>query len=240
MQQQNNSKPPIDEALFQRIKAQKQIQGFAWKIERAIEIGGEACEIVRVLVEKYAGLIGVHEYFPDMRDVFTPEAIFCIEYAHHKATGGQMVDRYNNHAVRVRDVLIDISNRVVRHEITVGQLKRVFNSHVNRWSETREVLPLFDFGEVEDGRVARNKTLFVPSAAPIKDTLTSKYNAEDFKEGDTITIEPRESFSDGDVVILESVGGGNCRAVYLYNATRKNAHGQPYKYFYNTRKQSSI
>lgn len=157
----------IDEHLWQKILKSKTVQGLAWKIEQAMQKENESRDLVKMLVEKWAELTGVRYYFPELKDVFTPEAVFCIEYARRQIPNTGEYTSHANAPSRVYDTLAYISNLVARHEPTPAQLKRMYNAHVSRWPETIEALPLFDLNEVEDGRRSKNKKRFVPSAAKL-------------------------------------------------------------------------
>jgi hypothetical protein len=169
MHKQDSTKKPdshsLDEKIWRRIRASKTIQGLAWKIEKAMQAEKESRSLVKMLVEKWAELAEVRQYFPGLKDVFIPDAIFYIEYAHREGAES-WPESQRVSAARVYSVLAYISNIVARHEITPGQLKRKYNSEVSRWSETLEVLQLFDVGEVEDGRISTSKKFFTPKDAP--------------------------------------------------------------------------
>lgn len=156
----------LDEALWLRVLTSKQTQGLAWKIERAMQADAESRELVKMLAEKWAELQNVRSYFPDLTDVFNPEAVFQIEYVQrfHLYRNDPRPRSLRYAASRVYDVLAYISNLVARHEVAPAQLKRMYNSQVLRWPESRATLPLFDVGEIEDGRISANKPLYIPKA----------------------------------------------------------------------------
>jgi hypothetical protein len=167
MQKENAPTEPdghkFDDALWSTVQNSKQVQGLAWKIEQAMQAADEARELVEMLVRKWAEMVNVRHYFPDLQDVFTPEAVFRIEYAHQKSRAG---DRYSNQPpAQVRCVLTSITNLVTRHEINIGQLKHRYNSEVSRRGEIINVLPLFDIGEVKDGRKSAQQHRFIPPGA---------------------------------------------------------------------------
>jgi uncharacterized protein YxjI len=192
----------IDEKLYQKILNSKTVQGLAWKIEQATQKEGEVRELVKMLIEKWAELTRVRLYFPDLKNVFTPEAVFCIEYAYN-----QERDK-STHAypmARVYGILADISNRVARHDTAPEQLKRIYNSLVSRWSEALEVLPLFDISEVEDARLSVNKKLFIPPTAQVT-TVTKPKKKRRGKivrevEEQLNSLEPKFSIQDGRLII---------------------------------------
>lgn len=153
----------IDDHLWQKVLKNKITQGLAWKVEQAAQMEGASREIVKMLVEKWAELTSARLYFPDLKDVFTPEAVFCIEYAFRQLVDGDGHMRGDDEtglARRVYDVLSDISNVAVRHGLPDDQLKFKYNNRVNRWSELLEVLPLFDEKEAKDMRLSVNKKRF--------------------------------------------------------------------------------
>jgi hypothetical protein len=209
------SKPShtFDEKLWRKILTAKQVQGLAWKIERAIQVGGEGCALVKTLVEKWAELENVRHYFPDLEDVFTPDAMFRIEYAsrQERLRGDQSDYNLNRSAGRVYYVLAYISNLVARHEITIGQLRRLYNNCVSRWVESETALPLFDTGEVEDGRLSANKQIFIPQGVeesrPKKRTRAGTKTARIIERYYT-AVEPTFSIKDGELRIsIQSKGG---------------------------------
>jgi hypothetical protein len=153
--------PSVDEQLLRRIQTSKQAQAFAGKIERCVQKKGEGRELVKTMVEKWAELVKVRSYFPDLKDVFTPEAIFCIEYASRQKAEGSS-DRCGYAPTCVRDLLVHISNLVGNHDTDFKTLTRHYNNFVSRWDETREVLPLIDEQRQADGRLSGNKPLFIP------------------------------------------------------------------------------
>jgi hypothetical protein len=199
--------PSVDEQLLRRIQTSKQAQAFAGKIERCIHKKGEGRELVKSLVEKWAELVKVRSYFPDLKDVFTPEAIFCIEYASRQTAEGSSDHSYP--PVRVRDLLVHISNLVGNHDTDFKTLTRHYNNFVSRWSELREVLPLIDEQRKADGRLSGNKPLFIPTVA--SDPPTKKPRAKktrDFELFRTKMVESYHAFGlhKGDHVIFKPDG----------------------------------
>jgi hypothetical protein len=217
MHKQDNTKKPdshsLDEKLWQKIRASKTVQGLAWKIEKAMQADDESRALVKMLVEKWAELVGVRQYFPDLKDVFTPDAIFYIEYAHKEGIEDYPKSQRTK-AGGVYSVLAYISNIVARHEITPRQLKRKYNSEVQRWGETLEVLSLFDVGEVEDGRISTSKKFFTPKNAPtpkpakkklVKSTLTAGFDWPYYgvHKDDVLTIEENGEVKIGQLAFIQ-------------------------------------
>jgi hypothetical protein len=117
----NKPSHAFNEDLWRRLLTSKQVQGLAWKIQEATQAESESRALVKMLVEKWAELVEVRQYFPDLKDVFTPDAIFYIDYTHKEGIEDWPESRRTK-AARVYSVLAYISNIVARHEITPGQL----------------------------------------------------------------------------------------------------------------------
>lgn len=198
------TKPPhiFDEKLWKHILTRKQIQAFAWKIERVREAGDESRNLVKMMVEKWAELLNVRHYFPDLMDVFTPEAAFCLEYARHQSEQ-ERHDSGDYRASYVYWTLVEISNLVARHNLPPAQLKHKYNHLVSRRSELEKTLPLFDIAEVEDGRLSRNKCLFIPPNAPeVKAKKKRKPKAVRLIENHLTALNPKFSIGeDGELRI---------------------------------------
>jgi hypothetical protein len=160
----NKPSHTFDEKLWNRVLTGKQIQGFAGKIEIVLQVKGEGRELVKALVEKWAELTNVRHHFPDLEDVFTPEAIFRIEYAHRIKEQGSH-SRYDSNAWVVRDVLTYISNLVAKQRTEIEQLKHLYNNRVSAisWYKGEIALPLIE-DSFKDGR--NTYPLFIPLGAP--------------------------------------------------------------------------
>ena len=201
------SKPPsIDKGLWMRVLTSKHIQGLAWKIEQATKAGEEARGLVKMLVEKWAELVHVHTYFPDLVDVFTPEDVFRIEYAFRI----QQAAGKGSSAAHLYWILCYISNRVARHKDTIEQLHRAYNKCVQRTEEVRTILPLFEVRE-EDGRGDRysKACLYIPAeiaaqaVEPKKKRVGARTKTARLIES-YLTLEPKLSIAeDGTLKITE-------------------------------------
>lgn len=183
----------IDERLWQRVLNSKQVQGLAWKIEQAAQKESEIRELVKMLVEKWAEAMHVHRYFPDLKDVFTPEAVFCIAYASK-----------NEPATYAYGALSYISNVAVNHDVSPAELKRVYNRYVSRYGERAiKELPLFDVDKVEDARLSINKKLFIPPAAQVATKPKKKRRGKIVREVEEQlnSLEPKFSIQNGRLII---------------------------------------
>lgn len=158
---------------WEKVLASKIVQGLAAKIDKCRAKEGEARDIVEMLVRKWAELVKVKNYFPDLEDVFTPEAVFCLEYAHRqeRKTREDPCQRFDNYPGQVYDTLVHISNVVANHDYSIGELKRLYNNkveHTQKCTSNTPALPLFDIGETIDRRKSINKERFIPKDAPAK------------------------------------------------------------------------
>jgi hypothetical protein len=247
MQKKNNTKQPktpkIDDELWQRILTSKQAQALAWKIDQARGTEGDGREVVKLLVEKWAEMVKAKAYFPDLKDLFTPDAVFCIEYAHKLRVGRP---RYRDDADQVRDILTHISNLVARHNMPAAQLKHLYNRDVcgTQWKGATAPLPLFDIEGVEDGR--KNPKLFIPEgvqqtkhekqARTKRFRITGEYGNADYKgerikEGDVCIVNTGAAYQTGNLVLVKClcpVGDGND---LHYHAKRfKKLYGNKYSF----------
>jgi hypothetical protein len=158
---------------WEKVLASKTVQGLAAKIDKCRAKEGEARDLVEMLVRKWAELVKVRNYFPDLKDVFTPDAVFCIEYAHRqlRKTQEDPATRLDNYPQQVYDVLTYISNLVANHDYSPGELKRLYNrkvAHAEACTGNAPILPMFDIGETIDRRLSVNKERFIPQGVPVK------------------------------------------------------------------------
>lgn len=142
---------------WQKIITSKQIQAFAGKIEMICGMEGDGRGLIKMLVEKWAELATAHRYFPDLKNVFTPEAIFQIEYAHRMADGYMCNDAY-----KVRCVLTGISTHLAYHNANYEHLKHLYNNTVKRHGIAK-VLPLLEEA-YPDGRRFECPLFILPEA----------------------------------------------------------------------------
>jgi hypothetical protein len=180
MRRKDNTEQPsehkLDESLWSKVLTSKQVQGLAWKIEKATQVEDASRELVEMIVRKWAQVVKVKSYFPDLEDVFTPEAVFLMEYAHRRQTADDHM-RFDSPAWQVYDVLAYVSNLVANHEYSIGQLKRLYNNkvkHAQRCTGDAPSLPLFDEGDCLDRRKSENKELFKPEGFVEQPKATSK------------------------------------------------------------------
>jgi hypothetical protein len=154
---------------WEKILTSKQMQAFAGKIELVLQTEGEGRDIVRSLVEKWAELSNVRRYFPDLEDVFTPDAIFRIEYA-YRMKQQALRDRHAD-AYKVRCVLSTFSLLVAKDEMSLGHMKHLYNNEV-RVLEAKNILPLLETTYRGDGR--SNPHLYIPKGLPAKKVKTRR------------------------------------------------------------------
>jgi hypothetical protein len=198
------SRPHIlDEDLRLRVLKNKHAQGLAWKIERAAQANSESRALVKLLVEKWAELVNVRRYFPDLADVFNPEAVFPITYAdkQRRYTDGSQP------ATQVYMVLAYISNLVARHNTPVEELKRLYNHRVLYWGDLHKLLPLFDdIYEAENERLERfsGECLYVPQALQGVEKKPKRTRTKKAKsvEQQINELEPKFSIGPGGQLII--------------------------------------
>lgn len=81
----------------------------------------------------------------------------------------------------------------------------MYNSEVRRWwCDLEGVLPLFDDSEVEDGRLSKNKRLFIPpevEAKPTKPKKQRRAKAARLIENHLTKLDPKFSIVDGQLRI---------------------------------------
>jgi hypothetical protein len=205
---------PENTAAWERILQSIAVQGMAGKIEAVLKMKGEGRELVKMLVEKWAELVNVRSYFPDLTDVFTPDAIFRIEYAHREQTEGSH-RRHEHLSLRVRGVLTYISNLVAKHNTEGVRLRHLYNNAVKNQTGLKEILPLLDDGLFTDGR--RKPKLYAPEGAPAKKQKNKKKpkqqparieNPPKFPTSEHVMEYgiPRDDILEGDIVTIEHSG----------------------------------
>jgi|ERR1044071_166156 hypothetical protein len=177
-----------NEKAWKRTITSKQVQGFAGKIEKILPMEGEGRELVKTLVEKYAELTDVRAHFPDLEDVFTPEAIFCIEYAFWLQVEKE---DWLNGSCRVRRVLVYISNLVANHDHSFATLKRLYNAKVAYWA-AGALTPL------DESTNRRNEPhLFIlPNVAKSKPKQKRKKKATRLIENHYFSLNPKFSIGE--------------------------------------------
>lgn len=203
MQRKDNTKPkaskPLDEQLWQKVRAHHHIKNLAEKAERiGRETDKERQELFATTLKTWAKHTPLRQHFPDTKDFCTAEAVFRLCYCNKiiKAGEWQRVDgdysKINEAAHDGRQYAIFVANKILKNAPII-EIKEAILSLADRCKKAKH----------------NKKTEATPKKQGALSTHLACFNWPYFGVhiGDVLTVEDDGKASIGKLALLCEEGG---------------------------------